>query len=112
MKINLVLFKFREISFKKSLMASEKGCKIPLIPTLLGPNRIWLKASNLRSNRVKKATTINKGISNLKIINIWLSNKKLIYWIFIQFQNFSNLINSTQIGIPEWRAPQISLHCP
>jgi hypothetical protein len=40
MKINLVLFKFREISFKKSLMASEKGCKIPLIPTLLGPNRI------------------------------------------------------------------------
>jgi hypothetical protein len=61
---------------------------------------------------VKKATTTNKGTNSLKTNNIWFSAKKLIYWIFIQFQNFSNLTNSTQIGIPEWRAPQISLHWP
>lgn len=29
-------------SFEKSLIASQKGCKIPINPTLLGPLRIWI----------------------------------------------------------------------
>lgn len=108
----MALFKLREINFKNNLIASEKGWRIPINPTLLGPSRIWLKANSLRSNKVKKATTTKRGRINLKTITIWFNIKKLIYWIFIQFQNFSNLTNSTLIGIPEWRAPQISLHCP
>lgn len=42
-----------EIKFLlKSFKASLKGCKIPIIPTLLGPFRIWIYPKNFRSKIV------------------------------------------------------------
>lgn len=35
-----------------SLIASLKGCKIPIIPTLLGPFRIWIYLKIFRSKSV------------------------------------------------------------
>lgn len=54
---------------------------------MLGPNRIWLKANNLRSNKVKKATVTNRGIKSLKIIIIWFNIKKLIIEFLFNFKN-------------------------
>lgn len=42
----------------KSLIASLKGCKVPNIPTLFGPFRIWIYLNIFRSKIVKKATLI------------------------------------------------------
>lgn len=36
----------------KSLIASLKGWRIPIIPTLLGPFRIWMYLKIFRSNKV------------------------------------------------------------
>jgi len=36
----------------KSLIASLKGWRIPIIPTLLGPFRIWIYLKIFRSNKV------------------------------------------------------------
>jgi len=47
------------INFKPS----ANGCKNPQIPTIFGPLRRWIEAMALRSAKVKKATTINKGIN-------------------------------------------------
>lgn len=35
-----------------NLIASLKGCKIPIIPTLLGPFRIWMYLKIFRSKSV------------------------------------------------------------
>ena len=51
------------VSLANSLIASAKGCNIPKIPTILGPCRIWILASTLRSARVKNAIEISMGIS-------------------------------------------------
>lgn len=51
-------------SLENSLIASEKGCKIPIKPTLFGPFRIWIYPKTFRSNKVRKATEIKTQISN------------------------------------------------
>jgi len=50
------------ISLTTNFKPSAKGCKKPKIPTMLGPLRLWIEAIALRSAKVKKATTISKGI--------------------------------------------------
>lgn len=51
---------------EKSLITSENGCKIPIIPTFIGPIRICDKDRTFRSSKVIKATFINKGIIKTK----------------------------------------------
>lgn len=65
-------FKFIEISFVKSLIASEIGCKIPINAVLLGPFRFCEYLRIFRSMRVKKAILmkINKMINKKLIIKI------------------------------------------
>lgn len=60
-------------SLENNLIASLKGCKIPIKPTLLGPLRIWMYPKSLRSNKVRKAILIKTPktkIKKFKIINI------------------------------------------
>lgn len=61
------------ISFEYSLIASEKGWRIPLIPTLLGPIRICIYPRIFRSNKVIKATLTREKIRILKSLNICIS---------------------------------------
>lgn len=60
-KFKLVLYG-EIISFKKSLMASLKGWKIPIKYTLFGPFRACLSPRIFRSKRVTKATFTSTGI--------------------------------------------------
>ena len=57
------------VSLANSFRASAKGCKIPKGPTILGPCRICILASTLRSARVKNAIEIRIGI---RISNNWI----------------------------------------
>lgn len=56
------------ISFVYNLIASENGCKIPINPTLFGPNRICIYPKIFRSNKVIKATATKEVI--VKIIKL------------------------------------------
>lgn len=49
-------------SFTRSFKASANGWGIPIIPTLLGPFRIWKYPRALRSSKVKKAMA-NKAVT-------------------------------------------------
>jgi len=44
------------ISLNNNLTASAIACKLPQIPTTLGPRRRWTDAINFRSANVKNAT--------------------------------------------------------
>lgn len=50
------------VSFNAILSPSAKGCNIPKKPTVLGPILLCTLDINFRSNKVKKATLISKGI--------------------------------------------------
>ena len=50
-----------------NLIASQKGWGIPIIPTLLGPLRIWIYPKTFRSNKVKKANLTKTQIINNKL---------------------------------------------
>lgn len=60
------------ISLVYNLIASEKGWRIPLTPTLLGPNRICINPKILRSKSVIKATLTRLIIMETTIIEIWI----------------------------------------
>jgi hypothetical protein len=49
-------------SFMTNFKPSANGCKTPQKPTTFGPFRLCIDAITFRSAKVKKATTINKGI--------------------------------------------------
>jgi hypothetical protein len=51
------------ISLTTNFKPSANGCKKPQIPTTLGPFLRWIEAIAFLSAKVKKATTINKGIN-------------------------------------------------
>ncbi len=62
-KINII--KLEElginVSFKINLTPSAKACKIPKIPTTLGPIRLCIAAKTFLSNKVKKAIDNIRG---------------------------------------------------
>ena len=45
-----------------NLIASLKGCKIPINPTLFEPFRIWTYHKTIRCNKVKKYTPTNTQV--------------------------------------------------
>ena len=47
-------------SFVTSLMASAIGWSAPWKPTLIGPMRIWIRASALRSIQVRISTVTDR----------------------------------------------------
>jgi len=61
-KIFLLLNQIIISSLENNFNPSEKGCKRPSHPTLLGPFRFCLNLNTFRSNNVKKATQINTQI--------------------------------------------------
>ena len=60
----------------KSFTASEKGCKIPAIPTLDGPTRNCANLRILRSNKVIKATLIKIGTIKIRPCNNFVIHVK------------------------------------
>jgi len=48
-KIKMLEFSISTKFLLKSLIASLKGCNIPIYPTLLGPLRIWIYPKIFRS---------------------------------------------------------------
>lgn len=62
------------ISLVYNFTASDKGCKIPMIPTLLGPKRICIYPKIFRSKRVINATLTSDIISIITHVKIWSSN--------------------------------------
>lgn len=54
------------VSFINSLAPSAKGCSRPNKPTMFGPDRRCIEAINLRSNRVRQATAINRGKTKIR----------------------------------------------
>ena len=56
----------RPSSLEKSFKASEKGCKSPAQPSLVGPLRNWMYPNTFRSNKVKKATATKTKIMTCK----------------------------------------------
>ena len=71
-KTNKNLFDFVGIiiSLITNFKPSAKGCKTPQIPVTVGPFLRCIEAIALRSAKVKKATTINKGISVSNVCKI------------------------------------------
>jgi hypothetical protein len=61
--IILLIFLITIIFFENNFNTSENGWKIPKIPTLFGPRRIWKIPKILRSIIVKKATDKNIKIN-------------------------------------------------
>ena len=56
------------VSLSSILSASAKGCSKPKGPTTLGPRRICIAASTLRSASVRKATITSSGTSSAKAL--------------------------------------------
>jgi len=86
-------------SFKINLKPSAKGCNNPRNPTIFGPRRCCNEAIIFRSNNVKKAILINKGIKKNK--NFIKKIKKIIlclYYIFFSFlKKFEEIFNKQDI---------------
>ena len=74
-------------SFVNSLIASANGWRIPIIPTLLGPFRIWMYANTFRSSSVKKATPTNTQITKRMYLNV-ITNVITTFWVFYGSLNF------------------------
>lgn len=55
-------------------MASEKGCKIPSVPTLFGPKRICIYPKIFRSSSVMKATPTRENTKIEIILKICINS--------------------------------------
>lgn len=78
--INTIILPFINLegSLRINLIASEKGCGIPIKLTLLGPLRSCKRPNNFRSNKVKNAIEI-KVVAIINVISIRIySDVKLI----------------------------------
>jgi hypothetical protein len=58
------------ISFKSNFKPSANACNTPQNPVTLGPLRLCIEASSLRSAIVKNAMVSNEAIIVIKMINI------------------------------------------